>query len=192
MIDPQPPIRRATAADATALADFINIAGEGLPLYFWRQIAGDGEDPREIGRKRQEERIEASTAFVVDEGGGAIACLTGYPIPALPEPVSDDELDIFRPLVELENLAPLTWYVNVLAAYPEHRGRGLGMRLLALAEDIGRDQRLPAMSLIVASGNAGARRLYERTGYVETARRAIVKEGWDCDSDEWVLLVKRL
>jgi hypothetical protein len=48
------------------------------------------------------------------------------------------------------------------------------------------------MSLIVASGNAGARRLYQRIGYVETARRAIVKGGWDCDSDEWVLMVKRL
>ena len=49
-----------------------------------------------------------------------------------------------------------------------------------------------AMSIIVASGNAGARRLYERTGYVETARRPVVKGDWDCDSDEWVLLVKRL
>ena len=66
------------------------------------------------------------------------------------------------------------------------------MRLLALAEDLAREQDLSAMSLIVASGNAGARRLYERTGYVEIARRAIVKEGWECDSDEWVLLVKRL
>ncbi len=192
MIDLKPPIRRATAADAAALADFINFAGEGLPLYFWRQIARDGEDPWEIGRKRQAERMEASAVFVIDEGGGAIACLTGYPVPALPEPVSDDELDIFRPLIELENLAPSTWYVNVLAAYPEHRGRGYGTRLLALAEDIARDQELSAMSLIVASGNEGAGRLYQRIGYVETARRPIVKNGWDCDSTEWVLLVKPL
>ncbi len=92
----------------------------------------------------------------------------------------------------MENLAPSTWYVNVLAALPEHRGRGFGARLLALAEDIARDQKLPAMSIIVASANDGARRLYERTGYVEVARRAIVKNGWDCDSDEWVLMVKRL
>ena len=133
-----------------------------------------------------------STIFVIDQGGGAIACLTGYLIPALPEPVGDDEPDIFRPIIELENLAPRTWYVNVLAAFPEHRGRGYGARLLALAEDIARDQRLPAMSIIISSGNAGARRLYERTGYVEIARRAIVKDGWDCDSDEWVLLIKRL
>jgi len=192
MIDPKPPIRRATAADVAALADLVNIAGEGLPLYVWQQIAGDGEDPWEIGRKRQVERMEASTAFVIDEGGGAIACLTGYPVAAAPELVGDDELDIFRPLIELESLAPLTWYVNILAAYPEHRGRGFGVRLLALAEDIAREQGLSAMSLIVASANAGARRLYERIGYGETARRPIVKDGWDCESDEWVLLVKRL
>ncbi len=192
MIDLKPPIRRARPADAAALADFINFAGEGMPLYFWRQMARDGEDPWEIGRKRQAERLEAGTVFVIDEGGGAIACLTGYPIPALPEPVGDDEPAMFRPLIELENLAPATWYVNVLAAYPAHRGRGFGATLLALAEDIARAQGLSAMSLIVAGGNTGARRLYQRTGYVETARRAIVKDGWDCASDEWVLMVKRL
>ncbi len=192
MIDLKPPIRRATAADAAALAQFINFAGEGLPLYFWRRIASDGEDPWEIGRRRQAERVADSAAFVVDEGGGAVACLTGYPIQEFPEPVGDDEPDIFRPIIELENLAPLTWYVNILAAFPEHRGRGHGARLLALAEDIARDQKLPAMSIIISSGNEGARRLYERTGYVEIARRAIVKDGWDCDSDEWVLLIKRL
>ncbi len=192
MIDLKPPIRRATAADAAALAEFINFAGEGLPMYLWRQMAAEGEDPWEIGRRRQVERLEASAVFVIDEGGGAIACLTGYPVPAEPEPVGDDELDIFRPLIELENLAPLTWFINVLAAYPEHRGRGFGMRLLALAEDLAREQGLSAMSLIVASGNAGARRLYERIGYAETARRDIVKDGWDCDSAEWVLMVKPL
>ena len=192
MIDPRPPIRPATVADAAALARLVNFAGEGMPLYFWRRIAGDGEDPWEIGRRRQGERVADSTIFVVDQGGGAVACLTGYPVPAFPEPVGADEPDIFRPLAELENLAPLTWYVNVLAALPEHRGRGFGARLLALAEDIARDRGLPAMSLIISSGNAGARRLYQRTGYVEIARREIVKDGWECASDEWVLLIKRL
>ena len=179
MIDPRPPIRRATVADAAALARLVNFAGEGMPLYFWRRIAGDGEDPWEIGRRRQGERVADSTIFVVDQGGGAVACLTGYPVPAFPEPVGADEPDIFRPLAELENLAPLTWYVNVLAALPEHRGRGFGARLLALAEDIARDRGLPAMSLIISSGNAGARRLYQRTGYVEIARREIVKDVWE-------------
>jgi ribosomal protein S18 acetylase RimI-like enzyme len=192
MIDLKPPIRRATAADAAALADLVDFAGEGMPSYLWCQMAAEGEDPWQIGRRRQAEKAETGQAYVIDEGAGAIAGLTGYPIPAVPEPIADDEPAMFRPLIELENLAPATWYVNVLAAYPEHRGRGFGAMLLALAEDVARTQGLSAMSLIVASANAGARRLYQRTGYVETARLAIVKDGWDCASDEWVLLIKRL
>lgn len=192
MIDLKPPIRRATADDAPALADLINIAGEGLPLYLWGDMAAKGEDPWVLGRRRQARKAEAGQVFVIDEGAGVLAGLTGYPVPALPEPIPDDEAPIFRPLLELESLAPATWYINALAAYSEQRGRGHGTRLLALAGELARVEGLSATTLIVASANTGARRLYERSGYVETARRAIVKDGWDCDSDEWVLLVKPL
>jgi ribosomal protein S18 acetylase RimI-like enzyme len=192
MVDLTPPLRRATAGDAAALAEFINMAGEGMPLHVWQQMATAGEDPWEIGRRRQAERAEAGKVFVIDEGDGAIAGLTGYPIPATPEVIADDEVPMFVPLIELENLAPSTWYVNVLATDPAHRGRGLGTRLLALAEQIAGGLGLEAMSIIVASRNTVARRLYENTGYVEMARRTVVKGDWTCDSDEWVLLVKRL
>jgi ribosomal protein S18 acetylase RimI-like enzyme len=191
MVDLIAPLRRATGADAAALAEFVNMAGEGMPLHVWRGMAQAGEDPWEIGRRRQAERAEAGKVFVIDEGGGAVAGLTGYPTAAVPEAIADDEVPMFVPLIELENLAPSTWYVNVLATDPEHRGRGHGARLLALAESIARELGLAAMSIIVADRNTGARRLYERTGYVETARRAIVKGDWHCDSDAWVLLVKR-
>jgi len=192
MIDLQPPLRRATATDAPALADFINYAGEGMPLHIWTQMATGGQDPWAIGRTRMAVRADAGKCFVVDEGAGAVAALIGYVTPLDPEVIAADEEPMFVPLIELENLAPSTWYVNVLAAYPENRGKGLGARLLALAEEIARGLDVTAMSIIVASGNTGARRLYERTGYVETARRPVVKGDWDCDSDEWVLLVKRL
>jgi hypothetical protein len=57
MIDPKPPIRRAAVADAAALAEFINFAGEGLPLYFWRQRARDGEMRRATENCAQERRL---------------------------------------------------------------------------------------------------------------------------------------
>jgi len=186
------PLRRATAADAATLADLINMAGEGLPLHLWRQMAGAGGDPWEIGRRRQAAKAAEGQVYVVDEGAGAIAGLTGYPIAAEPAPVPDDIPAIFQPLQELENLAPATWYVNALAVVPAARGRGLGARLLALGEEIAGDLGLDAMSLIVASANRGARRLYTRQGYAETARRPLVRNGWACDSDHWVLMVKPL
>lgn len=192
MLTLKPPLRRATAADAAALADLVNFAGEGLPLYLWGKMAAADEDPWEIGRRRQAQKAGEGKIFVIDEGDGVAAALTGYVIPAEPEPIPADMPAMFRPLQELENLAPATWYVNVLAAYPEFRNRGLGTRLLGLAGDLAREAGLSALSIIVAGSNTGARRLYERTGYTEMARRPIVREGWACASTEWVLLVKRL
>ena len=79
---------------------------------------------------------------------------------------------MFVPLQELENLAPGTWYVNVLAAYPEHRGKGHGRRCSASPTGIAAAENRPGLSIIVSDANTGAVRLYERCGYRETARRA--------------------
>jgi hypothetical protein len=46
------------------------------------------------------------------------------------------------------------------------------------------------MSVIVSDTNAGARRLYERRGYRVAATRTKVKEGWQNEGKEWVLLTK--
>jgi ribosomal protein S18 acetylase RimI-like enzyme len=46
------------------------------------------------------------------------------------------------------------------------------------------------MSLIVSDANRGACRLYVRLGYVEIARRPMVKEQWRNAGDDWVLMTK--
>jgi hypothetical protein len=48
------------------------------------------------------------------------------------------------------------------------------------------------MSIIVADTNTGARKLYERSGYREVARRRMVKEDWQHPGIDWVLLTKQL
>jgi ribosomal protein S18 acetylase RimI-like enzyme len=173
------------------LARLVNYAGEGLPLHLWTEMAGPGEDPWVIGTRRQAAKADEGQVVVIDEGAGPVAGLTGYAIGPEPQPV-DGMPALFVALQELENLAPDSWYVNVLAALPEARRRGLGTRLLRLAEDIARDQDLARLSIIVADNNAGARRLYARQGYVETARRRMLKQGWQSEGSEWLLLVKAL
>lgn len=192
MITLQPPFRIATPLDAPVLAELVNHAGEGLPFHLWSSMAGPGEDPWEIGRARQARKADEGHVVVIDEGDGAIAALTGYPIAAAPAPVPADLPALFRPLQELENLAPSTWYVNALATRPAHRGRGLGGRLLALARQIAMSEHLDGLSLIVADSNEGARRLYERSGYRERARLAMVKDGWQTPGREWILLIRPL
>jgi ribosomal protein S18 acetylase RimI-like enzyme len=97
---------------------------------------------------------------------------------------------IFVPLQELENLAPRTWYVNVLATYPEYRGKGYGTRLLGVADRLAAAAGSAGLSIIVADANARAQRLYERCGYHERARRAMVMERWQNPGESWVLLIK--
>jgi ribosomal protein S18 acetylase RimI-like enzyme len=80
--------------------------------------------------------------------------------------------------------------VNVLAAYPEQRGKGCGAALLALADRIAAEGGRRGMSIIVADANTGARRLYERSGYREVASRPMVKEDWQHPGRDWVLLTK--
>jgi GNAT superfamily N-acetyltransferase len=193
MVQLQPPFRRATPADARALADLVHFASEGLALHLWTKAAGPGGDPWEVGcerARRETGGFSYRNAVVVEEGSQVAAGLIGYPLADHPEPIPEGMPAMFVPLQELENLAPGTWYVNVLAAYPEHRGKGCGTALLAIADRLAAEGSLQGLSIIVADTNVGARRLYERSGYREAARRRMVKEGWQHPGTDWVLLLK--
>lgn len=192
MIDLPPPFRVATSDDAAALADLVNFAGDGMPLHLWTGMAAPGEDPWEVGRARQAAKAAEGQIVVADLGDGAVASLTGYAIGPDPETIGDETPALFRPLIELENAAPETWYVNVLAAYPDQRGKGLGRALLDIAERLARAEGLSRMSVIVADSNGGARNLYERQGYAEVATRPADGSAWGSDVTGWVLLVKSL
>ena len=98
----------------------------------------------------------------------------------------------FRPLQQLEDLAGGTWYVNVLATYPQFRGQGHGRALLQLAETLARAASRQGMSIIVSDGNTGARRLYERHGYRQVDARPMVQDGLPLEGAEWLLLTKSL
>jgi hypothetical protein len=117
-------IRPAVKADAPALAELVNYAGEGMPLYLWGKLAAAGEDAWQIGRARAERETGAFSywnALVIERDGECAGCLIGYPIPEQPGPVPADTPAMFVPLQELENLAPDTWYINVLGVQPQFR-----------------------------------------------------------------------
>jgi [ribosomal protein S18]-alanine N-acetyltransferase len=58
----------------------------------------------------------------------------------------------------------LAGYIQIICVAPASRGRGLGTRLMAFAEECIL-RRTPNVFLCVSSFNGGARRLYERLGY---------------------------
>jgi ribosomal protein S18 acetylase RimI-like enzyme len=190
----EPPFRRALPEDAQALAELVDLAGEGMPTYLWARMAEPGEDVWDVGRRRasrEEGGFSYRNAVLLEANGRVAACLIGYKLADEPEPIHYGSMPaMFVPLQELENLAPGTWYVNVLATYPEHRGQGHGTQLLALADELAAASGCQGLSIIVADANTGARRLYERAGYREAAARPMVKEAWANPGERWLLLLK--
>jgi len=190
----QPPFRRATPEDAGTLAELVEFASEGLALHLWAEIAGAGHDPWNIGRERVRSEsygVSYKNAVIAELAGQPTSGLISYPLRDWPEPISDALPAVLVPLHELMNLAPDTWYVHALAAYPKYRGTGQGSALLALADDLAAAAGTTGRRLIVSDTNASARKLYERCGYREAAHCAMVKQGWPHPGTNWVLMRKR-
>jgi ribosomal protein S18 acetylase RimI-like enzyme len=191
----QPPFRRATVEDMGALAQFVEFASEGLALHLWSKLAGPDRDPWGIGRERvgsETGGISYRNAVITEVAGRSAAGLISYPLPDRTEPISSTLPALLVPLQELMNLAPGTWYVHVLAAYPQYRGKGLGFAFLGLADRLATAAGKQALSLVVSDTNTGARRLYESCGYQQAGQRSMVKEDWQHPGANWVLLRKDL
>ena len=188
-------IRKAQAKDAAHLVRFINMAADDLPMHFWRKSVGPEGDPIAYGMERAARETGSfsfNSAWLAEVDGAVAACLLGYPAEDEPSPIAPDTPPVFVPLLELEALAPGSWYLNVLATYDSFRGKGCGSALLAEAEAITRADGRKAISLITADTHHDAQRLYAAKGYVEIARRPVVKGDWQVDASEWILMIKTL
>lgn len=188
-------IREAKATDAGHLVRFINMAADDLPLHFWRKSVGEGGDPWAYGQERaarETGNFSYRNVWLAEVDGEVAACLLGYPAEEEPGPIDPDTPAIFVPLLELEALAPGSWYLNVLATYERFRGKGLGSALLAHAEAVARRAGHKTISLIAEDTHLDALRLYTGKGYREVARRPVVKGDWQVDASEWVLFIKPL
>lgn len=188
-------IRDARPDDADHLVRFINMAADDLPLHFWKKSAAPGVDPLAHGRERAARdtgNFSWRNAWLAEVDGAVAACLLGYPAAMEPEPIDPDTPPIFVPLLELEALAPGSWYLNVLATYPQFRGRGLGSALLARAEAVAQAAGRGTISLIAEDTHHDALRLYRAKGFTEIARRPLVRGDWPVDATEWILFTKTL
>ena len=82
-------------------------------------------------------------AFDGDAPVGLVNCIEGFSTFAC------------KPLVNVHDVTVLT----------SHRGRGIAEQMLTLAEVIARERGAVKMTLEVLSGNASAKKVYERIGY---------------------------
>ena len=196
MLTLDPPFRRATPADASALAELADMAGEGMPFHLWTRMAGPVETPWDIGRARARGThgsFSHRNAVVAEADGHVIASLVGYRLPDNPPAVDlDNTPAMLVPMQDLEYQAPGTFYVNFLATRSDHRRQGYGARLLTIADWMASVADASGLSIIVTDANKNARRLYERSGYGLAAARPMVKEDWENPGENWLLLTKAL
>ena len=173
-------LRQATREDCERIARLYMIASDGLAEYIWSRIHSPGLTLLEIGTRRYA-RENASFSYrncVVAEKDGAVVGMTlsfemREPPPDGREAELASEVDpVLAPYAELEDYGSL--YVSALAVFSEHRGLGIGTRLLQESRRRARAMHLDRLSLICFEKNVGAMRLYRRLGFVELARRPIV------------------
>ncbi|MFY0678583.1 MAG: GNAT family N-acetyltransferase [Neptuniibacter sp.] len=189
-------IANATREDAAQLAYLINLAGEGIPEFLWQGMIEDTESPLEVGAKRaarEEGGFSYRNAKVIRQEGKVAGMIISY---QLDDPYKTGDLseypDVVRPLIELEAQAPGSWYINALATSEQHRGLGIASILLQDAEHQARAQGVSTMSIIVASENPPAKKLYLNQGYQLQTSRSVVEYPNCIHGGNWELLTKNL
>ena len=68
-------------------------------------------------------------------GGEVIGLLLAFPMEGTPgqEEAGEDADPILEPYAKLE--IPGSYYIRAMAVFPEHRGKGLGKRMLEIARE---------------------------------------------------------
>lgn len=186
-----PTIRPATKDDCSKIAALYRIASDGVADYIWQKLAGPGEDLLDVGQKRYEREdsvFSFRNATIVEQDGVVIGMLVAFPMVVDPEYVEEDP--VLVPYSVLEE--PDSYYICAMAVDEGFRGAGTGRQLLALAEDQARERGLTNLSLIVFAENAGAKSLYDRHGFVEKQREAVVPHPLIHHSGDALLMVREI
>jgi ribosomal protein S18 acetylase RimI-like enzyme len=184
-------IRPARREDARTIAALYRISSDGVADYIWTLLAEPGEDLLEVGQRRYAREgtpFSYENCTIVETDGEIAGMLVAFPMHVDPDEVETDP--VLAPYSALEE--DDSYYVCGVALFPPHRGLGLGTRLMALAEEQADARGLSKLSLIVFEANDGAKRLYERLGYRETARARIVPHPLIHYTGDALLMVKTL
>lgn len=183
--------RAAKKQDCRTIAELYRIASDGVADYIWSTLAEPGQDILQVGQLRYEREDSVFSylnATIIELDATIIGMLVAFPAQIDTTYVEEDP--VLAPYSILEE--PDSHYVCAMAILPEFRGRGAGSELLKIAEEQAAELRLDKMSLIVFEQNTGAKRLYERHGYVERKRGRVVPHALIKYTGDALLMVKHL
>ncbi len=173
-----PIFRNATKEDCRSIAELAEIAGEGIPSYFWSLSAEEGQDSLDVGENKAASETDNfsyhnTTMVILD--GNIVAMMLAYRLPETEDAEDLNELPkLIRPLVELEQCVPGTYYINMIAVFPDYRNMGIGSKLMYLANQLAKKSGCDTLSIELFEQNEGALRLYQRQGFEIIESRPVV------------------
>ena len=189
-------VRKAQKENCRDLAFLINLAGEGIPAFLWEGMIEANESALDVGAMRaarEEGGFSYTNARICVENDSVQGMVIAY---RQPDSIPIGDLSQFpgvvRPLIELEAQAPGSWYINAIAVYEEYRGKGIARKLMECSEEQARSERCDSMSLIVASENSNAKKLYEYLGFISIASLPVISYPGCLHGGDWVLMTKDL
>ncbi len=184
-------VRNARKNECRRIAELYRISSDGVADYIWTKLARPGEDILDVGRRRYEREgtpFSYENCKMVELEGSVIGMLVAFPMEV---DKGHEETDpVLAPYSVLEEDG--SYYICGMALDEAHRGKGIGSRLLEEAERSCRRLGLQKLSLIVFEQNTRARRLYQRHGYVEVRRHAVVPHPLIHYRGDVLLMVKNL
>jgi ribosomal protein S18 acetylase RimI-like enzyme len=177
----KPEYRPAKIGDSRFIAEMIDISSDGVALIEWTEAAqaSGGGATLDVGAESYasgEDDYSHRNCILTEVSSWKAGMLLSFPTHARSpadavSPPPFDGTDVFAPYKYLE--APDTWYICGIAVTAEHRGHGIGKRLMQIAREQALDHGYDRLSLIVFEENTVAVRLYQHLGY-EIIKRAPV------------------
>ena len=189
-------IRQATKEDAPSLARLFNMAGSGMPLTYWTQLA-QRSDPWKTGeavvRAKSGEFSYLNCHVAVDDEGSVAGGLNTFKMePAMDNDEGPEWPPFAIPLQQMERSCAGNWYVNFLATFEQYQGQGIATRLLQEVDRQAGQAAVQTINLIVLGSKASAIGLYEASGYAIIQRKEAIAMGSHFVGDHWCLMEKRL
>lgn len=184
-------IRPAEKSDCAEIAALYSISSDGVANYIWTKLAEPDEDIYDFGRRRYEREgtnFSYENCTVVECEGKVIGMLVAFPMHV--DPDEEPETDpVLAPYMELEE--DNSYYICGVALLPDFRGKGFGKQLMALAEKQAKEKGFEKMSLVVFAENVGAKKLYQKLGYIEVKRTEIYPHPLIHFTGDALLMVKQ-
>lgn len=187
-------IRKASKFDVKNIAKLALMAGEGIPAWFWQQSAEPGQPIEDVGANRllsENGNFSYRNVQIAGLDDNIAGMMLAYRLADADNAEDLNQLPAFiRPLVELEQCVACSFYINMIATYPQYRNRAVGSSLIGIVDQLAADAGCALTSIEVFDQNEGALRLYQRPGFSIIEKRRVAPHPSQ-PYDGYILLLTR-